>query len=70
MLVHVSDPRKLHDLRSAFGEVECISMAVGDDTLVVVHPCAVDDDEARIELSFFLKAWKARRPGVEVTVLG
>jgi nitrate reductase NapAB chaperone NapD len=66
MRVLLSDPTRLDELRTALREADCVSVPVSDNTLVVVHPLASDDGEAAVELSFFVKAWCARRPDVRV----
>jgi hypothetical protein len=36
----------------------------------VLHPLALDESEAKIELTFFVKAWCARRPELQFELLG
>jgi hypothetical protein len=68
MRVQLSDPSYLQDLILALRHGDCLATPTGLDTLVVVHPWARDDEEARTELLFFLRAWQASHPhtGVEL----
>ena len=63
MRVYVNDPARLEELQAALREAQCVSISIDDDTLDVTHPPALDEREARIELTFFLRAWQAARPG-------
>ena len=45
-------------------------MRADDKTLIVLHPLALDDSEADIELTFFVKAWCSRRPELQFELLG
>jgi hypothetical protein len=68
--IHVhNDPDVLGDLREALADADCSVTQVGEDTLLVTSPLAVDEDEARLELAFFLRAWQAKTPGAEVELL-
>jgi hypothetical protein len=66
--IHVADPNDLEDLRDALDHAECATVQSGD-TLLVEDPLA-DEVQARLELAFFLKAWRARRPAAQVELLG
>jgi len=68
--IQVNDPNVLDDLRRALRDAECSTEALSDDTLLVTHPFAIEEAEARLELAFFLKAWQASRPGAEAELLG
>ena len=68
MRVYVNDPARLEELQAALREASCISVPIDDGTLDVTHPSALDEREALIELSFFLRAWQAGRPGALVTL--
>jgi hypothetical protein len=68
--IHIyNDPAALGELRQALADADCSVSQVGEDTLLVTHPLAVDEAEARFELAFFLKAWQATRPDAEVELL-
>ena len=66
MRIRLSDPAQLEQLSSALREADCVSVPVADDTLIVLHPFADNDAEAAVELSFFVRAWRARRPDLDV----
>jgi hypothetical protein len=68
MKVHISDASCLVELVDDLLRGGCVPAAVDDETLVVVHPQAHDAAEARRELTFFLRAWQARHPDVEITL--
>lgn len=64
--IQVTDPNLLDDLRQALSRANCPAVPLSDDTLLVTHPLAYDELEARVELAFFLRAWQARQPSGEV----
>jgi hypothetical protein len=64
-----NDSDALGELRQALAEADCSVTQVGEDTLLVTNPLAVDEAEARLELAFFLRAWQAKTPGAEVELL-
>lgn len=66
MKVHLSDSSCLVELVHDLLRGGCVPMAVDDDTLEVVHPEAETADEARTELTYFLRAWQSRHPDVDV----
>jgi hypothetical protein len=49
-------------------DADCSIAQVADDTLLVSHPLT-DETEARMELTFFLRAWQAKRPDAEIELL-
>jgi hypothetical protein len=65
--IYVNDRRRLAELQAALSRARCVPVAVGDNALEVTHPCALDTREEHVELTFFLRAWQAARPDVEVT---
>jgi hypothetical protein len=69
MRVRLSDPSQAHDLALALVRGDCMVTPAGLDTLTVVHPSARDEEEARTELLFFLRAWQASHPGVSVRLV-
>jgi hypothetical protein len=64
--VRVSPPAFIPDLIESLSRGDCLPSRVTTDTCLVWHPYARDDQEARLELGFFLRAWQARHPGVAV----
>lgn len=64
-----NDPDALRELRQALADADCSVAQEGEDTLLITHPLAFDEAEARVELAFFLEAWRATRPEVELALL-
>ena len=67
MLVHVSEPSALLALIACLGRAGCLCRRIGSASVEVVHPPSFDEDEERIELAFFLKAWAAQHPDVRLS---
>jgi hypothetical protein len=70
MRIKLSDPIHVDELDATLREAEVVSVRADDSTLVVLHPLAIDEREAEIELTFFVKAWCARRPELQFELLG
>ncbi|HEY8765295.1 MAG TPA: hypothetical protein VIM18_13965 [Solirubrobacteraceae bacterium] len=70
MRIKLSDPIHVDELDATLREAEIVSVRADDSTLVVLHPLATDETEAKIELAFFVKAWCARRPELQFELLG
>jgi hypothetical protein len=64
MLVHVSDPSALRGLIACLGRAGCACTRIGSASFEVLHPPSFDEDEERMELAFFLRAWAAQHPDV------
>jgi hypothetical protein len=69
MRVHVSDPSVITDLVISLLKGDCVPELVAECTVDVIHPYAVDDKEARVEISFFLRAWKSKHYGIDVALV-
>jgi hypothetical protein len=69
MLVHINDPSALKPLVESLVRADCSCTPTGRRTLRVRHPSATDEREARLELTFFLKAWLAHYPGVRLRLV-
>jgi hypothetical protein len=65
--IYVNDRKRLAELQTALSRARCVSVSIADDALEVMHPSALDTREERVELTFFVRAWRAARPDVEVT---
>jgi hypothetical protein len=63
-LISISDPRLLHDLIDSFLKNDCVAHAVGMRLCQVIHVHADDPEQARVEVTFFLRSWQLRHPGV------
>ena len=70
MRIKLSDPIHVDELDATLREAQIVSVRADDSTLVVLHPLALDESEAEIELTFFVKAWCARRPELQFELLG
>jgi hypothetical protein len=68
MRVHLSDSSLLGALTEDLLRGGCVPSAAGDGALDVIQPDARDAREARLELTFFLRAWQSRHPEVEVSL--
>ena len=68
MMIRVSDSECRDELAADLLRGDCAATPVGADTLEVVHPSAHDRREALTELTFFVRAWQARRPGLRIDV--
>lgn len=66
MRVHLSDSSLLARLAEDLRRGGCVPSLAEGETLDVVQPDARDVREARLELTFFLRAWQCRHPEVEV----
>lgn len=54
------------DLEVALHAGDCVLSEIDEESLEVIHPYALDHDEARVEIQFFLRAWQMRHPDVSV----
>jgi hypothetical protein len=64
LVVHVERPELLDDLIDSLRRGGCPARRTGARSCSVELVAAVDEREARIELAFFLRAWRARHGGV------
>ena len=64
MLIRVSDPKLLGDLRAALERAQCPVQPGGENTLDVASPSdLLTSAQARREVGFYLAAWQIRHPG-------
>ena len=68
MTVYVSDSACVPKLVDDLLRGGCVPSMVDHETLEVIHPHAENAAEARTELVFFLRAWQARHPDVDLTL--
>lgn len=68
--IRLNDSAALEELRATLATSDYSTARVDGDTLLVTHPLAIDEDAARVELVFYLKAWRVAHPGVEAELLG
>lgn len=70
MRIRVSEPRLLPHMVDSLVRGECVPTPVDPCTCDVVYPVAADEHEARLELTFFLRAWAGRHPGTRAELVG
>jgi hypothetical protein len=65
MKITVNPPELLPELLDWLHRHDCVAheLELGDGTCRVIHVAANDPDEAKVELTFFLRAWQTRHPG-------
>jgi hypothetical protein len=68
MRVHVSDSSLLGALAEDLLRGGCVPSVAEDGVLDVIQPGTRDAREARIELTFFLRAWQSRHPEVKLSL--
>jgi hypothetical protein len=70
MHVRLSDPRLAEELLGFLRRAECIA-DVGEvkAPVEVEVPRAYDDEQARMEVSLYLRVWEAMHPGSGVELL-
>jgi hypothetical protein len=64
----ISDSTLLEDLMARLLRSGCVTQRLDRHTCLVLHVYADDADEAKQELSFFLKAWQLGNPHVSAFV--
>lgn len=67
--VALSESNLLGELAERLRENDCAVFQIGERALDVRHMSARDDDEARTELTFFVRAWRLAHPAVDVVIL-
>ena len=65
--IHI-DARWAADLIDALNDASCLVVRRSEDTVDVLVPSRRDDDQAHIELTFFLRAWALDHPRAGVRV--
>ena len=61
-------PEALEELLQFLRRADCQAEAEDDSTVVVEVPAALGEEQARMEVDLYLKAWQASHPDVEVVV--
>jgi hypothetical protein len=69
MRIRISEPRLLPHLLESLRRGDCLALPLDDATCEVVHEDAETEREARIELTFFLRAWLGAHPGAQAELL-
>jgi hypothetical protein len=62
-------PEAQEELLEFLRRVNCEARADGDEAVVVEVPGSLGEDQARMEVDLYLKAWQASRPDVEAHLL-
>jgi len=65
--IHI-DVRWAAELLRALEEAACRIIRSDGETIDVLVPSTTGDDQAQVELSFFLRAWVGDHPGVSLRV--
>ena len=65
--IHI-DARWAADLIDALDDASCLIVRRDEDTVDVLVPTRHDDEQARMELTFFLSAWALDHPRAGVRV--
>ena len=62
-------PEAREEILKFLRRANCRAEAESDDTLVVEVPDALGEEQARMEVDLYLKAWQASHPDVEAHFL-
>ena len=62
-------PEAQEELLEFLRRANCEARADGDGAVLVEVPDAHGEDQARLEIDLYLKAWQASRPDVEAHLL-
>jgi hypothetical protein len=68
-LIEINASELLAELVASLRRSECIVEELGERTCRVIHGDVPEADHPRSELVFFLRAWAALYPGVEVRLV-
>ena len=63
------DPEAREGLLEFLRRAHCEVRPDGDEMLIVEVPDAVGEEQARLEVDLYLKAWQASHPDVEANLL-
>jgi hypothetical protein len=69
LTVKLSRADLVDELVASFCRSGCAARRIGSFTCRVVHTAARDEDEARTEVTFFLRAWQGRHPEIEASLV-
>ena len=61
-------PEAREDLLQFLRRADCQAEAEDDSTVVVNVPAALGEEQARMEVDLYLKAWQASHPDAELVV--
>jgi hypothetical protein len=63
------EPAAREELLEFLRRANCEAYADGDGAVIVEVPDALGDEQARMEVDLYLKAWQASHPDVEAHLL-
>ena len=66
--VEITSAAHLPSLIDAFRRNGCVAVRAAATRCRVIHTSAHDEQEARLEVAFFLRAWQLRHPHVDATI--
>jgi hypothetical protein len=69
MKINVSNPALVDDLLEFLRRAKCTATVAEDGSIEVEVPEAYGDEQARMEIDLYLKAWQAAHPDVEARLL-
>ena len=70
LTVHVNRAELVEDLVRSFRRSGYTAEQTGPWTCAVLHADALDEQEARVEVTFFLRAWGARHHRAQALLAG
>ena len=70
MKLEVSDEKLLGELMGALTRHGCRADQIAPNVCRIVYPRAWTAREARLELTFFVRAWQVNHPGVRAVLSG
>jgi hypothetical protein len=70
LTVHVNRAELVEDLIGAFRQSGYTAERTGPWSCAVEHANALDEQEARVEVTFFLRAWGARHNRAQASLAG
>ena len=62
-------PEAQEELLEFLRRADCEARADGDEIVVVEVPDALGEEQARLEVDLYVKAWQAGRPDVQAHLL-
>jgi hypothetical protein len=63
------DPAAREGLLEFLRRADCDAQPEGESTVVVEVPDALGDEQARLEVDLYIKAWQASHPDIEAQLL-
>jgi hypothetical protein len=70
LTVHLNRADLVDDLVVSFRTSGCTARRIGLRSCEVEHTAASDENVARVEVTFFLRAWQLRHPRARASLAG